>query len=231
MSTSPKTALLEEYALVARALAAPARLMILEQLAQGERGVEGLAEKTGLTVANCSQHLQQLRRAALVASRRDGKAVIYRLADATALALMDLLRIVAERNLAEVARILQALSGGEDPPEPVGRADLAARLADGTVTVLDVRPADEYAAGHIPGALNATVTEIARIVPTLDARAEIVAYCRGPYCVYAHEAVAALRSRGFSARRLEGGLPEWREDGRPVETAERRGAPPERPQA
>jgi ArsR family transcriptional regulator len=209
-------ALLEEYALVARALSAPARLMLLEQLAQGERGVEALADKTGLTIANCSQHLQQLRRAALVTSRRDGKAVIYRLTDAKTLALMDLLRIVAERNLAQVERILRGLSGGKDAPEAVSRADLAARLAEGSVTVLDVRPADEYAAGHIPGALNMALTEIERIVPTLDPATEIVAYCRGPYCIYAHQAVAALRKHGLNARRLDGGLPEWREDGLPV---------------
>ena len=218
MSISPKLALLEEYALVARALSAPARLMLLEQLAQGERGVEALADKTGLTIANCSQHLQQLRRAALVTSRRDGKAVIYRLTDANTLTLMDLLRIVAERNLAQVERILRGLSGGEDAPEPVSREDLAARIAEGSVTVLDVRPADEYTAGHIPGALNMTLTDIERIVPMLDPAAEIVAYCRGPYCVYAHQAVTALRKRGFNARRLDGGLPEWREDGRPVLT-------------
>lgn len=216
MSISPKLALLEEYALVARALSAPARLMLLEQLAQGERGVEALADKTGLTIANCSQHLQQLRRAALVTSRRDGKAVIYRLTDAKTLALMDLLRIVAERNLAQVERILRGLSGGKDAPEAVSRADLAARLAEGSVTVLDVRPADEYAAGHIPGALNMALTEIERIVPTLDPATEIVAYCSGPYCIYAHQAVAALRKHGLNARRLDGGLPEWREDGLPL---------------
>ena len=216
MSISPKLALLEEYALVARALSAPARLMLLEQLAQGERGVEALADKTGLTIANCSQHLQQLRRAALVTSRRDGKAVIYRLTDAKTLALMDLLRIVAERNLAQVERILRGLSSGKDAPEPVSREDLAARIAEGSVTVLDVRPADEYAVGHIPGALNMTLTEIERIVPTLDPATEIVAYCRGPYCIYAHQAVAALRKHGLNARRLDGGLPEWREDGLPV---------------
>lgn len=216
MSISPKLALLEEYALVARALSAPARLMLLEQLAQGERGVEALADKTDLTIANCSQHLQQLRRAALVTSRRDGKAVIYRLTDAKTLALMDLLRIVAERNLAQVERILLGLLSGDDAPEPVSRKDLALRIAEGSITVLDVRPADEYAAGHIPGALNMTLTEIERIVPSLDPAAEIVAYCRGPYCIYAHQAVAALRKHGLNARRLDGGLPEWREDGLPV---------------
>jgi rhodanese-related sulfurtransferase/DNA-binding transcriptional ArsR family regulator len=218
MSTSPKTALLEEYALVARALSAPARLSLLEQLAQGERGVEALADKTGLTVANCSQHLQQLRRAALVTSRRDGKAVIYRLTDAQTLALMDLLRIVAERNLAQVERILRGLSDGQDAPEPVTRDDLAVRLAEGSVMVLDMRPADEYASGHIPGARNVTLADLERILPSLEPGTEIVAYCRGPYCIYAHQAVAALRKHGLNAKRLEGGLPEWREDGRPVMT-------------
>jgi ArsR family transcriptional regulator len=216
VSISPKLALLEEYALVARTLSAPARLMILEQLAQGERGVEALAEKTGLTLANCSQHLQQLRRSGLVTSRRDGKAVIYRLSDAKTLALMDLLRIVAERNLAQVERILRGLSGGDDAPEPMSRTELAERLAQGSVTLLDVRPADEYATGHIPNALNVTVAELEKILPMLEPDAEIVAYCRGPYCVYAHQAVAALRRKGLNARRLDGGLPEWREEGREI---------------
>ena len=216
MSISPKLALLEEYALVARALSAPARLMILEQLAQGERGVEALAEKTGLTIANCSQHLQQLRRSGLVISRRDGKAVIYRLSDAKTLQLMDLMQILAERNLAQVDLILRGLSGGEGPLEPVSHADLAVRLAEGSVTVLDVRPADEYAAGHIPGALNASLSELQRVLARLAPDVEVVAYCRGPYCVYAYQAVAALRQIGIHARRMNGGLPEWREDGRPV---------------
>lgn len=216
MSISPKMALLEEYALVARALSAPARLMLLEQMAQGERGVEALAEKAGLTVANCSQHLQQLRRTGLVTSRRDGKAVIYRLTDAKTLELMDLMRVVAERNLAQVGRILRGLSSGEDAPEPISRDQLATRLAEGSVTVLDIRPADEFAIGHIPGAVNATVAEIEGIIATLDPSAEIVAYCRGPYCVYALQAVTALRKYGFNARRLDGGFPEWREDGRAI---------------
>ncbi|OZB19873.1 MAG: ArsR family transcriptional regulator [Rhodobacterales bacterium 34-62-10] len=216
MSISPKTALLDEYALVARALSSPARLSLLEQLAQGERGVEGLAEKTGLTFANCSQHLQQLRRAALVTSRRDGKAVIYRMTDAKTLHLMDLLRIVAERNLEQVHQILRGLSGGMDAPEPVSRSDLAARIIGGDVIILDMRPADEYAAGHIPGAINTTLATLEGIIPGLAPDADIVAYCRGPYCIYAHQAVAALRRRGFNARRLDGGLPEWREDGHPV---------------
>lgn len=218
MSSNPKLALLEEYALIARALSTPARLTILEQLAQGERGVEVLARKATLSVANCSQHLQHLRRAGLVSSRRDGKAVIYRLTDGKTLALMDLLRVVAEQNLAQVSHILRGLSGGEDAPEPLSRKELAVRLDEGSVTVLDVRPADEYTTGHIPGAHNVTLDQLDRMLPDLDPDAEIVAYCRGPYCIYAHQAVAALRKCGFKARRLDGGLPEWREDGRQVQT-------------
>lgn len=216
MSTSAKIALLDEYVLVARALSAPARLMLLEQLAQSESGVEKLAEKTGLRIANCSQHLQQLRRSGLVTSRRDGKSVIYRLSDERTLQLMDLLSVVAERNLAQVERILRDLSNGEDLPESISRDELEKRLDEGSVTVLDVRPADEYEAAHIPNALNATLAELDQISSNLSPGAEIVAYCRGPYCIYAHQAVAALRQQGFHARRLEGGLPEWRADGRQV---------------
>ena len=218
MSINPKAALLEEYALVARAVSAPARLMLLEQLAQGPRGVEGLADKTGLTIANTSQHLQILRRAGLVTNNRDGKAVIYSLNDKRTLALMDLLRLLAERNLAQVDKILRGLSGGTDAAEPVSRDDLAARIAEGSVTILDVRPADEFALGHIPGAMNITLQDLERFLPDLDSDADIVAYCRGPYCIYAHQAVAALRKRGLNARRLEGGLPEWQADGRKVAT-------------
>ncbi|ATX65045.1 ArsR/SmtB family transcription factor [Roseinatronobacter bogoriensis] len=219
MSISPKAALLEEYALVARAVSAPARLMLLEQLAQGPRGVEGLADKTGLTIANTSQHLQTLRRAGLVTSNRDGKAVIYSLNDERTLALMDLLRLLAERNLAQVEKILRGLSGGADATEPVSRDDLAARIAEGSVTILDMRPPDEFDLAHIPGAMNVTLQNLERLLPDLDPDADIVAYCRGPYCIYAHQAVAALRKRGLKARRLEGGLPEWRADGREVATA------------
>ncbi|MGY6695618.1 MAG: ArsR/SmtB family transcription factor [Roseinatronobacter sp.] len=219
MSISPKAALLEEYALVARAVSAPARLMLLEQLAQGPRGVEGLADKTGLTIANTSQHLQTLRRAGLVTSNRDGKAVIYSLNDERTLALMDLLRLLAERNLAQVEKILRGLSGGTDAAEPVNRDDLAARIAEGSITILDMRPADEFDLGHIPGAMNVTLQDLERLLPDLDPDADIVAYCRGPYCIFAHQAVAALRKRGLNARRLDGGLPEWRADGREVATA------------
>lgn len=217
MSTSPKSALLEEYALVARAMSAPARLMILESLAQVERGVDGLAEKTGLSVANVSQHLQVLRRAGLVTSHREGKSVIYKLTDDQTIALMGIVSSVAERNLAQVERILRGLADGGEPSEPITRDELKARLTDGSVIVLDVRPPDEFLSGHIPGARNVGLSELHRLIPNLAPGAEIVAYCRGPWCVLAHEAVTILRRHGRRATRLDGGLPEWRADGKPVE--------------
>jgi rhodanese-related sulfurtransferase/DNA-binding transcriptional ArsR family regulator len=213
VSISPKQALLEEYALVATALSAPARLAILEQLAQKEHGVDSLAARTGLTLANCSQHLKVLRRAGLVASQRAGKAVIYRLSDPSAFGLMAGLRQIAERNLAEVERILRGLSGGETPPEPVSRAELAERISAGEVTVIDLRPADEFAVGHLPGAINLRLSELADA--HLDG--EIVAYCRGPFCLDSQQAETLLRARGLQARRMDGGLPEWREEGRMIQ--------------
>ena len=215
---TPKLALLQEYALIARALGAPHRMMLLEQLAQGERGVEALAVKVGATVANCSQHLQQLRRAGLVTSRRAGKSVVYRMTDDKTLVLMDLLGQLARQNLSVVDEILQSLTDGP-APEPMTRAELAARLKEGSVTLLDMRPQDEFAMGHIPGALQVDLSRLDAMAATLNANSEIIAYCRGPYCVYAHQAVARLRQLGFEAHRLEGGLPEWRADGRPVVSA------------
>ena len=215
---TPKLALLEEYALIARALGAPHRMMLLEQLAQGERGVEALAEKVGATVANCSQHLQLLRRAGLVTSRRAGKAVIYRMTDDKTLVLMDLLGRIAQQNLSVVDEILQGLTDGIEP-EPMTRAELDARLKEGSVTLLDMRPQDEFAMGHIPGAVQVDLSRLDALAATLNTTSEIIAYCRGPYCVYAHQAVAHLRHLGLKARRLAGGLPEWRADGLPVESA------------
>jgi ArsR family transcriptional regulator len=218
MSIGPKQALYAEFASVARALGLQHRLEILEHLAQGERGVEALAERVGLTVANASQHLQQLRRAGLVASRRDGKFVLYRLADEAVLGLMAALSGLAERNLAEVDRIRRTYFDARDSMEPVSRAELLQRTRDGLVTVLDVRPPDEFAVGHLPGAVNIPLSELEARLAELDPDHEIVAYCRGPWCVLSFEAVAALRARGFRVRRLEDGLPEWRVAGLPVET-------------
>ena len=219
MSTGPKQALYAEFASVARALGSQHRLEILEHLAQGERGVEALAERVGLSVANASQHLQQLRRSGLVASRRDGKFVLYRLADETVLGVIAALSGIAERNLAEVDRIRRTYFDDRDNMEPVSRNELLQRTRDNLVTVLDVRPPDEFAVGHVPGAVNIPLDELEARLAELDPDHEIVAYCRGPWCVLSFEAVAALRVRGFKIRRLEDGLPEWRAAGLPVETA------------
>lgn len=217
MSIGPKQALYSEFATVARALGSQHRLEILEHLAQGERGVEALAQRVGLSVANASQHLQQLRRAALVASRRDGKFVLYRIADDGVLGLLAALSGIAERNLAEVDRIRRDYFDDRDSMEPVSREELLQLTRDGLVTVLDVRPADEFDAGHLPGAVNIPLGKLEERLADLDPDREIVAYCRGPWCVLSFEAVAALRARGFKVRRLEDGLPEWRAAGLPIE--------------
>jgi ArsR family transcriptional regulator len=219
MSTTPKQALFAEFASVARALGHPHRLEILEHLAQGERGVEALADRTGLSVANASQHLQQLRRAGLVAARRDGKFVLCHLADDGVLQLLSALRHVAERNLAEVDSIVRGYFADRDNLEPVSPGELLGRLREGAVTVLDVRPADEFAMGHLPGAVSMPLDQLEARLAELDPTQDVVAYCRGPYCVLSFEAVAALRARGFKAHRLEDGLPEWRAAGLPVEAA------------
>jgi ArsR family transcriptional regulator len=219
MLIGPKQALFAEFASVARALGSQHRLEILEHLAQGERGVEALAERVGLAVANASQHLQQLRRSGLVASRRDGKFVLYRLADEAVLSVIAALSGIAERNLAEVDRIRRTYFDERDSMEPVSREELLARTHDGLVTVLDVRPPDEFAVGHLPGAINIPLSELEKRLAELDPDHEIVAYCRGPWCVLSFEAVAALRARGFKIRRLEDGLPEWRAAGLPVQLA------------
>ena len=217
MSISPKQALFAEFANVARAIGHPNRLEILEHLAQGERGVDALSSRLGLSIANASQHLQQLRRAGLVVSRREGKFVLYRLGDATVLVLLTSLRQVAERNVAEVDRIVRCYFTARDNMEPISRGELLERMRAGLVTVLDVRPADEFAFGHLPGALNIPLNELTARLSELDPRQAIVAYCRGAYCVLAFEAIAALRARAFNVRRLEDGLPEWKAAGFPVE--------------
>lgn len=217
-SQSPKQALFAQFAAVAKTLAHAHRLELLEQLAQGERSVEVLANRTGLTVANASQHLQHLRRAGLAGSRRDGKFVYYRLADDAVLDVIAGLRRVAERNLGEVERLVRGYFQKRDDLEPVSRKDLLRRLRQGAITVLDVRPEDEFALGHVPGAVNIPLRALKARLSEFDPAQEIIAYCRGPYCVLSYEAVAALRAKGFKARRLEDGLPEWRAAGLPVAT-------------
>jgi ArsR family transcriptional regulator len=215
-SPNPKQALFAEFAALAKAIGHPHRLELLEQVAQGERNVETLAARVGLSVANASQHLQNMRRAGILTARRDGKYVLYGLADDAVLDLLSALRRIAERNVAEVERVVASYFRDRDNLEPVTRAELMRRLKAGTVTVLDVRPADEYALGHLPGALNLPLAKLKRHLRNLDRSREIVAYCRGPYCVLSYEAVAALRARGFKVRRLEDGYPEWRAAGLPV---------------
>jgi ArsR family transcriptional regulator len=215
---NPKQALFAQFATVAKSLGHPHRLELLEQLAQGERTVEILAGRTGLSIANTSQHLQQMRRAGLVTNRRDGKFVFYHLADDSVLSLLAALRTIAERNLAEVERIVRSYFEDRDSLEAVSRDELLSRSRAGTVTIIDVRPEDEFALGHLPGAVNIPLRALERRLSELDPSKEIVAYCRGPYCVLSYEAVAALRKRGFTARRLEDGLPEWRAAGLTVVT-------------
>jgi rhodanese-related sulfurtransferase len=205
-----KTALFDAFARVAKALASGRRIELVDVLANGERTVEALAGEVGLSVANTSQHLQILRQAGLVGSRRQGTSVHYRLAGPEVFELWRTLRTLAASRLAEVERLAVAYLGGRDGLEPVTREELARRLEDGDdLVVLDVRPAAEYAAGHLPGAVSIPVGELRRRLADLPADREVVAYCRGPYCAFAHEAVELLREEGFAARRLEDGLPEW----------------------
>ncbi len=213
--------LFAQFARVGKALANANRLELLEFLAQGERSVEELAKVSGLTVANTSQHLQQLRHAGLVNARKVGLKVYYSLSSPDVVVLLNSLRRVAERHVAEVERLVQTYLSVKDELEPLPREELLQRARDGLVTVIDVRPPEEYAAGHVPGAINIPLSELESQLERLDPGEEIVAYCRGPHCVLAFEAVERLRKKGLKARRLEDGLPEWKLAGLPVETSER----------
>ena len=215
---NPKLALFAQFAAVAKSVAHAHRLELLEQLAQGERSVEVIADRTRLSVANASQHLQHMRRAGLVANRREGKFVYYRLVDDSILDLLAALRRIAERNVAEVERVIRSYFHNRDSLEPISREELLKRSRAGEVTILDVRPEDEFALGHLPGAVNIPLRKLEMRLAEFDAAQEIVAYCRGPYCVLSYEAIVILRARGFKARRLEDGLPEWRAAGLPVTT-------------
>jgi ArsR family transcriptional regulator len=218
-SGNPKRDLYVQFAAVAKAIGNEHRLELLELVAQGERSVEALAERSGLSIANASQHLQHLRRAGLVAARRQAKFVLYRLADDAVLTMLAAMQKVAERNVGEVERILRSYFHARDDLEPVSRTELTRRMKLGLVTVLDVRPEDEFVLGHLPGARNVPLAQLKRQLSKLDRKTEIVAYCRGPYCVLSFEAVAQLRKLGFKARRLEDGLPEWKAAGLPVESS------------
>lgn len=218
-SASPKRALFDGFAEVAKALGHGVRLEILELLAQNERSVEALAQRADLSVANASQHLRLMRRTGLLASRRDGKRVLYRLRDPVVLELAAALRRVVERNVAEVRALIDGYFRARDSLETVSRRELARRLKDGAVTVLDVRPADEFAAGHLPQSINIPLRELSRRLREIPRNRKVVAYCRGAYCVLAFEAVALLRARGFNVQRLEDGFPEWRAAGLPIESS------------
>jgi len=218
MSTDAlKHALYQSVAKLAQALASGNRLQLLEFIAQGERSVDELAAMTGLAVANASQHLQALKQAGLVVARKEGQRVYYALAGDDVALLHQVLRRVAETRVAEVERLVRDFIGHRDELEPVPARELLERAKKGLVTVLDVRPAEEYAAGHVPGAVNVPLDKLEGYLAKLPKRREVVAYCRGPYCLMSFEAVAALRKRGLKARRLVDGFPEWRAAGLPVE--------------
>jgi ArsR family transcriptional regulator len=217
--TNAKLRIFERFAELARVLGHAHRLELLEHVAQGERSVERLAQLAGLSIANASQHLQHLRRAGFVQSRRNGKHMLYRLGEGPILELLGALRGYAEGRSAEVRAIIVDYFERLDALEPVPRGELVERLRDGSVTLLDVRPEDEFALGHLPGALNVPLAELDRRLAELPKHREIVAYCRGPYCVLSFEAVAALRARGYRVRRLEDGFPEWKAAGLAIETA------------
>ena len=219
-SLGPKQQVFASLAEIAQALGHAHRLELLEHLGQSERSVEDLAGRAGLTLANTSRHLQLLRRAGLVQGRRDGKRVYYRLAEEdTVVDLLTALSRVGERNSAEIARIMASYFRARDDLEPVAREELLDRLRSGAVTLLDVRPEDEFAHGHLPGAVNIPLAQLELRLAELPLDREVVAYCRGPWCVLSFEAVSLLRREGHLARRLEDGFPEWKVAGLPVESA------------
>jgi rhodanese-related sulfurtransferase len=213
-----KDRLFEQFARIGKALASPKRLEILDLLAQGERTVEEVARETAMPVANASQHLQVLKSARLVESRREGLYAYYRLAGEEVFEVWRAVRGLGESRLAEIDWVVETYLKDRDALEVVGAIALMERLSDGSVVVLDVRPEEEYRAGHIPGALSVPVDALEAALQTLPKDREIVAYCRGRYCVFSDEAVRLLEARGFRARRLMEGFPEWRAAGLPVES-------------
>ena len=217
--TNPKARAFAQLAAVAKALSHPVRLELIEHLGQGERGVEVLAGLIGHSVANTSHHLLLLRKAGLADARKDGVHVLYRLSGDDVIDLTGALRLPAERHNAEIERVLSGYFRSRDDMEPVSRDELLRKAKDGLVTVLDVRPPGEFAAGHLPGAVNVQVSELDKRLKDLPKGREVVAYCRGAYCVLSFEAVAKLRKKGVRARRLVDGFPEWKAAGLPVESA------------
>jgi rhodanese-related sulfurtransferase/predicted transcriptional regulator len=215
-SRAAKDALFEALASVGKALSSGRRAEIVDLLAQGERSVEDVAAELGQSVANTSHHLRNLARVGLVRTRREGTRVIYGLASDQVMALWTVVREVAAEHVAEVDRLAQAYLGQQDGLQPITRDELARRIRRGEVTVVDVRPAAEYDAGHVEGARSVPISELKRRLNALPRDVELVAYCRGPYCVFADDAVRLLRREGFEAHRLEDGFPEWKRAGLPV---------------
>lgn len=213
-----KKQLFEQFARVGKAVSSAHRLEILELLAQSERTVETLAQLTSLPIANVSQHLQYLRKASLVSARKVGLYVHYRLATPVVSELLSVIQKVAERQLDEVNELVHAYLTSKDNLEPMSRVALLERAREGLVTVLDVRPPEEFATGHVPGAINIPLKDLPKRLREFPRNREIVAYCRGPFCILAFEAVAQLRAKGFKARRLEEGFPEWQNANLPVAT-------------
>lgn len=215
-----RTRIYEQFSRIGKAISSPHRLEIIEILAQGEKAVEGVAKALSIPIANASHHLQAMRAAGLVEARKVGTFVYYRLADPDVFELNRIIRTLAERNFAEMDRILRTYFHARDELEPVGRNELLDRARAGEVVVLDVRPPEEYRAGHIPGAISLPVNQLESRLKEIPANKEIVAYCRGPYCVMAFQAVQKLREHGLVARRLVDGFPEWRAAGFPVENSQ-----------
>ena len=219
MSVASANLLLEHLAELTKALANPNRLELLELLAQGAQAVEVLAQRTGLSFANVSQHLQTLKKAGLVIGERDGKNVRYRLQEGPIVEALAGLRTLAEHNVAAIGDVRRRYLDDLDGLDPVSHDDLMARMKSDSVVLLDVRPGDEFASGHLPGAVHIDIADLEAQAVRLPKDRQIVAYCRGPYCVMSYTAVKLLRGRGYSIRRLEDGFPEWKAAGRPVETA------------
>jgi len=217
---NPKTELFDQFARIGKVLASPSRLLLLDLLSQGEKAVDTLAEQAGLSVPNTSNHLRELRAASLVRTRREGQHIYYRLASHTVRQLLRSLQDVAHENLAEVRELVSDFYEDPDGLEGVDVEALDQRVQEGSVIVLDVRPPDEYTAGHIPGAVSLPISELEERLRELPRDREIVAYCRGPYCLFSRQAVERLRSHGFRAYRMEEGVAEWEERGFPVAAGE-----------
>ena len=218
MSTkAAKSDLFAQFARIGKALSSGKRLQMLEYLAQGERSVDVLARMTELSVANTSQHLQQLRQAGLVVARKEGLYVRYRISGDSVVRLLSAVRAAGEEHVAEVDKLVRLYFDSKDSLEPVPAEELLQRAKTGVVTVLDVRPPEEYAAGHIRGAINVPLAELRKRLHEIPRSKEVVAYCRGPYCLLAYDAVLQLRKQGCKARRLEDGFPEWKSAGLPVD--------------